>query len=365
MEDAQSKLVLLPAAGGGQHPQAAAAAAKALGVPIATCGVSWGFGPPPGFVTAISPAPGSNLRPLSPRAPKRNGSSKIAQLSALLQDPPQPSDVALFLHTSGTTSRPKGVPLTHGNLASSLSNIAATYELSSQDCSYLVMPLFHVHGLMAGLLAPLAAGGAVSFPAAGRFAASTFWSDVAESRATFYTAVPTMHQVLLSRADLGERKAAGSPRLRFVRSCSSALAAATLEKVEAMTEAPCLEAYAMTEASHQMTSNPLPKFGKRKPGTVGKPQGGVSVAVLSPDNSVISTPGKIGEICIRGDNVTAGYLNNPEATREAFAGGWFHTVRRLRGRERERERENGRERDGTSEREKKRQKKLTFSLSSS
>jgi len=282
-------------------------------------------------VASIFPAPGANLRPLPSAAKKVAANPKISPLAALLSDPPQPSDVALFLHTSGTTSRPKGVPLTHGNLALSLTNIAATYELTERDCSYLVMPLFHVHGLMAGLLAPLAAGSAVSFPAAGRFAASTFWFDVAESKATFYTAVPTMHQVLLSRAKLGERKAAGSPRLRFVRSCSSALAAATLEKVEAFAEAPCLEAYAMTEASHQMTSNPLPKYGARRPGTVGRPQGGVSVAVLSPDNTVLTEPGQIGEICIRGDNVTAGYLNNPQATQEAFAGGWFHTVRRKGG----------------------------------
>lgn len=330
MEDAKAKLVLLPASGGGREPAAAAAAAGGLGVPVATCGVSWAFGPPAGFVASVLPAPGANLRPLSPSKGSVGGPQETAALplpALLSADPPRPSDVALFLHTSGTTSRPKGVPLSHGNLAASLANIAATYEITSQDCSYLVMPLFHVHGLMAGLLAPLAAGAAVSFPAAGRFAASAFWSDVAESRATFYTAVPTMHQVLLSRAKLGERAAAGAPRLRFVRSCSSALAAATLEKVEAMVEAPCLEAYAMTEASHQMTSNPLPKHGPRKPGTVGRPQGGVSVAVLAPDCSVLTKPGEIGEICIRGENVTAGYLNNPSATQEAFAGGWFHTVR--------------------------------------
>lgn len=336
IEDAKSKLVLLPAAGGGRQPAAAAAAAKSLGVPLATVGVSWNFGPPPRFVAAVSPVPGSNLRPLSSPSLLSPSSAAAATtpppplpLPALLAkatgDPPRPSDVALFLHTSGTTSRPKGVPLTHGNLCASLTNISATYELAPGDCSYLVMPLFHVHGLMAGLLAPLAAGAAVALPAAGRFSATAFWDDVAESRASFYTAVPTMHQVLLSRAALGERAKAGNPKLRFVRSCSSALAAATLEKVEAFTGAPCLEAYAMTEASHQMTSNPLPKHGPRKPGTVGKPQGGVSVAVLSPDNRVLTSPGEIGEICIRGENVMRGYLNNPEATREAFAGGWFHT----------------------------------------
>jgi len=133
-----------------------------------------------------------------------------------------------------------------------------------------------------------------------------------------------MHQVLLARGH-AERDAAGAPRLRFIRSCSSALAAPTLVKLEAAFGAPVLEAYAMTEASHQMTANPLPCHGPHKPGTVGKAAGSVAVGVLDGHNTLITTPGQIGEVCIRGPNVTAGYRNNPAANAEAYAGGWFHT----------------------------------------
>lgn len=238
-------------------------------------------------------------------------------------DPPRADDVALFLHTSGTTSRPKGVPLSHSNLIASLRNIKGTYEFTASDVSLLVMPLFHVHGLMAGLLSPLLSGASVVLPEAGKFSAGTFWQDAVEHNVTFYTAVPTMHQILVSRADK-DYPSKKPPPLRVIRSCSSSLAPATLFQVEKLFKAPVLEAYAMTEASHQMTSNPLPKFGERKPGTVGKPQGSVKVAILN-DECKILGPGEIGEVCIQGPNVTNGYRRNPKANKEAFAGGWFHT----------------------------------------
>lgn len=231
--------------------------------------------------------------------------------------------MALFLHTSGTTSRPKGVPLTQANLAASLANIRGTYEFTPEDVSLLVMPLFHVHGLMAAFLAPLSAGATVVLPAEGRFAAGTFWKDAAAHGVTFYTAVPTIHQILVARAE-HDYPADAPPPLRVIRSCSSSLAPATLAALEAKFKAPVLEAYAMTEASHQMTSNPLPKHGAHKPGSVGKAQGAVQVAILDASNAVLPA-GEVGEVCIRGPNVTAGYRNNPAANEEAFAGGWFHT----------------------------------------
>ncbi|KAL3141143.1 hypothetical protein ABBQ38_003493 [Trebouxia sp. C0009 RCD-2024] len=297
MEDAKSKLLLVPSEG---NPTAEKAAID-LHVPIATLKLT---------------SSGVEV------TPKSKG-FQVKQGSAELVDAPKPEDVALFLHTSGTTSRPKGVPLSQGNLAASLANIIATYELGPEDRSLVVMPLFHVHGLMAGLLAPLAAGGAVIIPAGGKFSATTHWRDAVEHQATFYTAVPTMHQVLLARASK-DYPADSPPPLRFIRSCSSSLAAATLHKLEAAFKVPVLEAYAMTEASHQMTSNPLPKHGPHKPGTVGRAQGSVKVATLDQHNKA-TPPGKIGEVCIQGPNVTKGYLNRPEANEEAFAGGWFHT----------------------------------------
>lgn len=242
-----------------------------------------------------------------------------------LKDPPLPSDEALFLHTSGTTSRPKGVPLTHANLMASIENIIATYQFTPDDVSLLVMPLFHVHGLMAGLLSPLCGGASVVIPAGGRFSAATFWTDAVDNKVTFYTAVPTIHQILVSRSEKDYPKS-NPPPLRFIRSCSSSLAPATLHKVEELFNAPVLEAYAMTEASHQMTSNPLPSIGPHKPGTVGKAQGSVQVTILGPGPEFAQLPpGEIGEVCIRGPNVTSGYRNNPKANEESYGGGWFHT----------------------------------------
>lgn len=181
----------------------------------------------------------------------------------------------------------------------------------------------HVHGLMAGLLAPLMAGSSVILPSEGRFAAGSFWRDCCTYKATFFTAVPTMHQILLSRA-AQDYPASNPPPLRFIRSCSASLAAATLEKLEATFKVPVLEAYAMSEASHQMTSNPLPKNGPRKPGSVGRAQGSVEVTILDEHNKPVPV-GKVGEVCIRGPNVTGGYWNNPKANAEAYAGGYFHT----------------------------------------
>lgn len=237
-------------------------------------------------------------------------------------DEPSGNTTALFLHTSGTTSRPKGVPLSHVNIATSVWNISATYELTKSDRSLLVMPLFHVHGLMAATLATLATGGAIIVPPGGKFSASAFWPAAIAGGATWYTAVPTMHQILLARVH-EDYDAARAPSFRFIRSCSASLAPAILTRLEDQFGAPVLEAYAMTEAAHQMTSNPLPKNGAHKPGTVGRAQG-VEVAILDSNNQVVCAD-TIGEVCIRGENVTKGYQNNVKANQEAFAGGWFHT----------------------------------------
>ncbi|XP_038874771.1 oxalate--CoA ligase-like [Benincasa hispida] len=232
-----------------------------------------------------------------------------------------PSDAALFLHTSGTTSRPKGVPLTQQNLAASVQNIKSVYKFSESDSTVLVLPLFHVHGLMAGLLSSLIAGAAVTLPAAGRFSASTFWSDMIAYNATWYTAVPTIHQIILDRHF--SKPEASYPKLRFIRSCSASLAPSVLERLETSLGAPVLEAYAMTEASHLMASNPLPEDGGHKAGSVGKPIG-QEMAILD-ENGVMQPEGVKGEVCIRGANVTKGYKNNPEANKAAFMFGWFHT----------------------------------------
>ncbi|XP_058205923.1 probable CoA ligase CCL9 [Rhododendron vialii] len=264
-------------------------------------------------ITASLPQPASDVT-LSSTRPESNPDS----LSRLVNDP---ADVALFLHTSGTTSRPKGVPLTQLNLSSSVQNIKSVYKLTESDSTVIVLPLFHVHGLLAGLLSSLVAGAAVTLPSAGRFSASTFWSDMNAFSATWYTAVPTIHQIILDR-HLNNPEPV-YPKLRFIRSCSASLAPVILERLEEAFGAPVLEAYAMTEAAHLMTSNPLPEDGPHKAGSVGKPVG-QEMAILD-ENGVEQECGKSGEVCIRGPNVTAGYKNNPEANKAAFRFGWFHT----------------------------------------
>ncbi|KAI9811658.1 MAG: hypothetical protein M1827_005407 [Pycnora praestabilis] len=220
----------------------------------------------------------------------------------------QPDDIALVLHTSGTTGRPKAVPLTHRNLTRTMKNIQATYDLTPKDRTLLVMPLFHVHGLLAGFLAPLLSGGSVIVPL--RFSASDFWDDFNKYEATWYTAVPTIHQILLKNSPPDPK-----PQIRFIRSCSSPLSPKVFHELEKNFGAPVLEAYAMTEAAHQMTSNPLPP-AKRQPGSVGIGQG-VEVKILDQDGKEVPQ-GSEAEICIRGENVTKGYLNNPEANKSSF-----------------------------------------------
>jgi acyl-CoA synthetase (AMP-forming)/AMP-acid ligase II len=227
-----------------------------------------------------------------------------------------PDDVAFVLHTSGTTSRPKQVPLRQRNLMASARTIAAHYELGASDVSFCVMPLFHIHGLVASTFAALGAGGAVITPR--RFTPQRFWVQAREHGATWLSAGPTLHQMILDKAD-----GAGSPdTLRFVRSCSSALSPALLDRAERAYRAPMLEAYGMTEASHQMTSNPLPPAA-RLAGSVGVPTG-TEVGIADPGGTLLPR-GSVGEVVIRGPGVMPGYVNNPAATAEAFFGDWFRT----------------------------------------
>ncbi|MCL4784682.1 MAG: AMP-binding protein [Bryobacterales bacterium] len=230
-----------------------------------------------------------------------------------------PSDEALVLHTSGTTSRPKLVPLTHANLCNSAYNVAATLQLQPSDRCLNVMPLFHIHGLVAALLASLSAGASVV--AVPRFEAGRFFGWLEEFRPTWYTAVPTIHQAVLgvSRA---EGHTPASSTLRLIRSSSSALPPAVMMELEEAFRVPVVEAYGMTEAAHQMASNPLPPR-QRKPNSVGM-AAGPEVAVMD-DAGALLPPGREGEVVIRGANVTAGYDGNASANAQAFTNGWFRT----------------------------------------
>jgi oxalate---CoA ligase len=228
-------------------------------------------------------------------------------------------DVALILHTSGTTSRPKIVPLRHVNVTASAFNIANVLALGPDDVCMNIMPLFHIHGLIAATLASLGAGGAVCCtPGFNGFRFYTWFEQV---RPTWYTAVPTMHQTILDLAPR-HKAAIGEGQLRFIRSSSSSLPPQVMTAMEEAFGVPVIEAYGMTEAAHQMASNPLPPR-PRFPGCVGI-AAGPDVAIMNEEGALLPT-GELGEVVIRGRNVTAGYENNPTANAAAFANGWFRT----------------------------------------
>ena len=228
-------------------------------------------------------------------------------------------DVALLLHTSGSTARPKKVPLLHRNVCASARNIAAALQLGPDDVALNVMPLFHIHGLMAGVLASLAAGAQVA--CAPGFNGLRFFEWLEEANPTWYTAVPTMHQAILARAPRHAPLIARS-RLRLVRSSSASLPPQVMHDLERTFRCPVIEAYGMTEAAHQMASNPLPPRA-RKPGSVGIPAG-PEIAVMD-ERGLLLPRGQVGEVVIRGPNVTPGYEGNAEANASAFVEGWFRT----------------------------------------
>jgi acyl-CoA synthetase (AMP-forming)/AMP-acid ligase II len=227
-------------------------------------------------------------------------------------------DIALVLHTSGTTARPKIVPLSQANICASARHIGATLALSPADACLNIMPLFHIHGLIAAVLSSLGAGGAVICTPG--FDALRFFRLLDEERPSWYTAVPTMHQTILTRADRNAEIIARA-KLRFIRSSSASLPGPVMEQLEAVFGCPLVESYGMTEASHQMASNPL--AGPRKPGSVGQ-AAGPEVAIMDDDGTILPQ-GEIGEVVIRGPNVTAGYEANPDANAKAFTHGWFRT----------------------------------------
>jgi acyl-CoA synthetase (AMP-forming)/AMP-acid ligase II/acetyltransferase-like isoleucine patch superfamily enzyme/acyl carrier protein len=230
-----------------------------------------------------------------------------------------PDDTALVLHTSGTTSRPKMVPLTQANICSSGRHIASTLALTGEDRCLNVMPLFHIHGLMAAVIASLTAR--ASIVCTPGFAPESFFEWLDDFKPTWYTAVPTIHQAVLAHASPNQAIIARRP-MRFIRSSSAALPRPVLRKLEDIFQTQVIEAYGMTEAAHQMTSNPLVPL-PRKPGSVGI-AAGPDVAIMDEAGSMLPV-GKVGEVVIRGPNVTRGYLNNPQSNRSAFTNGWFRT----------------------------------------
>lgn len=247
----------------------------------------------------------------------------IGELSGGVVSPEPDSDhIALILHTSGTTSRPKIVPLTQSNVAASANHIQATLTLKPDDRCLNVMPLFHIHGLIAAVTASLAAG--ASIWCAPGFDALKFFGWMKDAKPTWYTAVPTMHQALLTRAGRN-KEIIEDTKLRFLRSSSASLPAQVMLELRDTFGAPVIEAYGMTEAAHQMASNPLPPRAQ-KPGFVGVEAGPLIRIADEIENQLIDS---VGEVVISGPNVTPGYEGNEKANKESFfivdGTRWFRT----------------------------------------
>lgn len=226
-------------------------------------------------------------------------------------------DVALVLHTSGTTARPKIVPLSQRNLVESAQNIAHSLALTRGDRCLNIMPLFHVHGLLGAVLSSISVGAEVV--ASPGYQPLEFPGWLERHSPTWFTAVPTMHQTIVAR-----RQGSTPPphRLRFIRSCSSALAPKLMAEMESSFGVPVIEALGMTESAHQVASNPLPPR-QRKPGSVGV-AAGPEVGIMNATGELLP-PHATGEIVIRGANVMAGYENNPTANTSSFVQQWFRT----------------------------------------
>ncbi len=230
-----------------------------------------------------------------------------------------PTDTALILHTSGTTSRPKMVPLSHVNICTSAQNVKAVLTLSECDRCLNVMPLFHIHGLIGALLSSISAGASVVCTPG--FYAPEFLDWLVAHSPTWYSAVPTMHQQILSHA-LNRIDLVKQLSIRLIRSSSAPLPPQIMSELEQVFSVPVVEAYGMTEAAHQIASNLLPPI-VRKPGSVGI-AAGPAVQIMSEQDELLPT-GEVGEVVIRGENVTQGYDHNLEANESAFADGWFRT----------------------------------------
>ena len=292
LSDLKPAAIVLAADG----PPAAAEVAGRLGIPVLKLSVTEGEAA--GLFRLDGPAPAGQAKPV-----------RVAG----------PDDPALVLHTSGTTARPKIVPLTNRNVVASANHIARSLALQPTDICLNVMPLFHIHGLIAALTASLSAGAAVCCTSG--FNAFRFAELLKDVQPSWYTAVPTMHQAILMRMRAHTEQARAA-KLRFIRSSSASLPPQVMAELEEVFGAPVIEAYGMTEAAHQMAANPLPPR-TRKPGAVGV-AAGPEIAIMDDGNTILPQ-GEVGEVVIRGPNVTLGYDNNPDANARAFTDGWFRT----------------------------------------
>ena len=234
------------------------------------------------------------------------------------QPAPSPDDLALLMYTSGTTGRPKGVMLSHANLAANAHAISREHRLGPSDRVAAVLPLYHINAFAVTMLAPLAHGGSLVMPA--KFSAARFWPLATESACTWINVVPTIVSYLLE-GEAPPREALA--RVRFCRSASAALPPEHHLAFERKFGIGIIETMGLTETVAPAFSNPL-EPSRRKVGSVGRASG--CEACVVDERGEALPDGTPGEILIRGPQVTAGYYKNADATAAAFfPGGWLRT----------------------------------------
>ncbi|MEP2027427.1 MAG: AMP-binding protein [Paracoccaceae bacterium] len=227
-------------------------------------------------------------------------------------------DHALLMYTSGTTGRPKGVVHTHASLLAGGWTTTIAHALTPTDRGLCVLPIYHINGLCVTVISALISGGSLAM--CSRFSTRNFWSYASQSKATWFSVVPTIISHLL-HGD-AEPDAETKARLRFGRSASSALSPEVQSAFETRFELPVIETMGLTETAAQILSNPLPP-GTRKIGSPGIAFGN-DVAILGSD--LTPCPAEMeGEIVVRGPNVMLEYLKNPDATSASFTDGWLRT----------------------------------------
>ncbi|MFN6546453.1 class I adenylate-forming enzyme family protein [Mycolicibacterium nivoides] len=246
----------------------------------------------------------------------------LDELAAGDPEPFEPADnaddaLALLIYTSGTTGRPKGVMLDHANVNVMCAMVIEGFELTEADHSLLILPLFHVNAIVVSTLSPLIAGGRTTI--AGRFNPDTFFGRIESTRATYFSAVPTIYTML---AGLPSEVQPDTASVRFAVCGAAPASVELLDRFEQRYGIGLIEGYGLSEGSCASTGNPL--NGKRKPGTVGIPLPGQEIRIVDASGAPLPQ-GELGEVIIKGPNVMRGYLNRPEETAKTVVDGWLHT----------------------------------------
>ena len=230
--------------------------------------------------------------------------------------------LAVLIYTSGTTGKPKGVMLSHQNIAADAHANCQVIEATARDVFITVSPLFHVFGQTNVLLSAFGVGATVVLIK--KFSPKVVLEAIETYKVTFLAAVPTMYQMMLAAVQELQKRGRYF-KLNSLRVCHSGAApmpVAVLEQVESVFGAPVQEGYGLSEASSIVCSNPL--NGPRKPGTVGLALPGVTVGILDEHGQQLP-PNTMGEIALRGPIVMMGYWQRPEETARAMRQGWLHT----------------------------------------